>query len=98
MKTLTKIVLLCIFSVSVVAQNDFSHLTPSYALKEYKVSYDSQISQVETLPAIGISLKSQYLKDFKFTLAYANEIFKNLRASQSDKDIENIYFQMQYKF
>jgi len=98
MKTLTKFTLFFLFSTSLMGQNDFSHLTPSYDVQEYKVAYDSQLSQEETLPAIGVSLSSEYLKNFKFTLAYANELFKNIRSSNDNKEIENIYFQVQYRF
>jgi hypothetical protein len=98
MKTLTKFILLGFISSVALAQNDLSHFKPSYTVQEHKVSYDSQLSKEEVLPAIGVSVHSEYLKNFSFTLAYANEIFKDIRMSNTNKDIENIYFQVQYRF
>jgi hypothetical protein len=98
MKILTKTILLGLISTVVFAQDDLSHLDSSYTIQEHKVAYDSQRSKEEVLPAIGISVHSNKLENFDFTLAYANEAFKNIKTSKTSKDIENIYFQVQYNF
>jgi hypothetical protein len=96
MKILTKISLLCIGSILVMAKSTFTQLTP--ALNTHNVAFDSQHAKVETLPSIGISLKSKKYCDYNFTLAYASEKFKNIKFSHAEQEMENIYFHIRYNF
>ena len=91
MKTLTQIVLACLFSSSLFAQG-------SFCVQEYKIGYNAQKSKEKTVPAIGITIDADYSKKVNFILAYADSLFMKEAQLDTEDKIKNIYFTLSYNF
>jgi hypothetical protein len=91
MKTLTQIVLTCLFSASLFAQG-------SFCVQEYKIGYNAQKSKEKVIPAIGVTINSDYLKKVSFILAYADSLFMKEEQLDTEDKIKNIYFTLSYNF
>jgi len=91
MKTLTQIALTCLFSSSLFAQG-------SFCVQEYKIGYNAQKSKEKVVPAIGVTMHSDYIKKVSFILAYADSLFMKEEELDADEKIKNIYFTLSYNF
>lgn len=98
MKVLIPILIIFLSYTSLVAEEEINIDTTLSSHKEFNLNLTSILTNNESIPAISFNIKEKVLNKFDFMIAYANSLFILNREKILNNKIENLHFQLSYKF